>query len=408
MRSSRDKAIFIQEEQRLRQELQKKPESTELQLSLSEALLNQRSKKKLLEARGITSEVIERTPGDSFPLVRRAQVNLALHDYVQVESDASKALEIDSAAPYANFLIAQAKLGQLLKVDGAAAKRNLYHESLEHYENESLVNESFSVNHAELAKMLYFGRLINEAHYESTQDIKLGHRSPLTLILFLLTNTFLWFGLIIFFVTALLLMGFLTDAQAFLTAIPLTIVIVALSFLIKDTKRRWAILISLVILEIAFMLVAGLSWKSYSDRAFWNPSGKPVITIMPQPTFDWSRVNTPTNTPDGALLAALKANHLNDIEKAWSLYSRKVQSIYGSEEGFKEANKKARVGLAEGQLAGFQLSITTRESNYARIEYETFVSINPYNPQETHKGGTIDLVREEGEWRIDTVNPLIY
>jgi tetratricopeptide (TPR) repeat protein len=398
-----DESIRSDKEITLRRKVQEEPTDVESILDLASLLLTRKDSSSLSEAKALAKRALDLDPSSSVSNLRLAQVELVEGNLGEAEAFAKKALDLDSNVGIANFVLGQVKMQQFLKAKGRAEKRTLYHEAEKYYESERRINKDFQIPHQKMAISLFFGKLPEEANIELTIALKERQFRPSTVLLFLWTNRFLWLGVILYFTTSILLIGFLSDVVAFTISIPIALGIVALSYFIKNRKYRSVALVIVIILAVLFIAGAAIFWDRYREHAFIRA---PIETKPPLTTkaFNFAKVKESYESPKNTILTWVKFDSAKDVRGVWQAYSSglKKKAWNGDFNVFENDYLKSSAAKIP-TIVDVEIKDEKRKDKLGRGIYEyTVFYLQNTSGQTLDSAEEVFVVKEGDQWKLDT------
>lgn len=228
-------------------------------------------------------------------------------------------------------------------------------------------------------------------------------QKPAKLSLFT-TKHFVVLGIIVWFITAMLLIGLLSDTASFLIAIPIAAAAVGIALAMKRSSRGMLFLTVLAVAEIIFIVFAGVFWAGYRNHAWVR---KPVVQQAQEThkPYDFSKIKESYDTPENAVLTWAKFIHAGDIPGLWRSESQQMKQASWNNDytEFEDVYKKS---LAE---RGPPLAVTDLQIQDERRIQDSVIHVFKYSIRfndPTGKivngswSGDIFLVKEGNQWKM--------
>ena len=221
---------------------------------------------------------------------------------------------------------------------------------------------------------------------------------------------FVLLGALLYFVTSLLLTGFLSVTASFTISIPITLAIVAFSHAVKNRKYRTISLAVVIVLGVLFITGAAVFWKGYRDHSFLT-GGKPtLVKENPKKPYDFAKINESYNTPEQVILTWVKFDSERDARGVWQTYSSdlKKKAWNGDFNVFQKDYSKSSASEVP-TIVNVKIKNEKRKDNLGRnvFEYTVFYTENT-SGQTLDSAEEVFLVREDDKWKLDTPPVLFF
>ncbi|MCJ7745386.1 MAG: hypothetical protein MUP40_03750, partial [Actinobacteria bacterium] len=235
------------------------------------------------------------------------------------------------------------------------------------------------------------------------------HFRPSTMLLFLWTNRFLWLGVILYFITSILIIGFLSDVVAFTISIPIALAVVAVSYAIKNRKYRSIALAIVIILVFLFIAGATIFWDRYREHAFIRA---PIETKLPLITkaFNFANVKESYESPESTILTWVKFDSAKDVRGVWQTYSSdlKKKAWNGDFNIFKDDYLKSSAPEIP-TIVDVKIKDEKRKDDLGRDIHEyTVFYIQNTSGQTLDTAEEVFLVKEGNKWKLDSPTYLFF
>lgn len=390
-------------EQALRDKLSESPEESDILLELADLLSRKRSSNALIEASEMAQQALSLEPTLAQPYVLLAKVELNRRNIHEAERLARRALSIDAAATGANAVlglcqIARIARGSLAGARDRSARLALYAKACEYFQQEADIDEHFKPPHSRMAGELFIGRLSGNARRESLLAIRngqIGLGSILVLLLTFWMSGVFWLFILLLIEVAILINPYVSQTASLMLTPIIGLSILGLLFLVRTRKPRVVILASLCVVLVVAIMTSAIVSKDFRQKALTRPPTSKAI--------EWSKVDTSTKTPTGTVACFVRASAELDLDTVWSMYSTRAQRALGSKASFQKEYLKSidelKQDTPESRLVKLDVKLKSENGETAEVWLE---------PTSEWWGGSgsfgtdVDLVKENGQWRIDS------